>query len=421
VQVRTHKEADGRHRLDANDVIDAVAFIFHRADQERLPCVVNLSLNTMSGPHDGDGHFERRLRHLARSGDAGPEMKGRAVVVAAGNVPFWDDASLQWQHIFDNVSSDRPFEFYWSPPQAAPDRTRNSVEIWYDAKDAWLQVSLTPPREQALEPIGPGLAANLTRDGKVYGSIVGSRVRPEMRDKMPVEKEGGAQPRPVALPDGDLTNGRHVILLEIDPQAAATGVWKVRLEIVDKLGEPVRPGDPRWVAFHAWLERDDEGQSGIRRTAEPTEIRGKDFDSTIGTLSCGEDPIVVAAYDASTSQIKPWLQSGRGPRRVGGADKPDISAPGYRVFLVKAKTSIQCQIESGTSLAAPFVTGTIACLYEVAPQATLAMITGALFSTARKGLEGDPHATWTPCLGHGQLRPREAVARIKTMTGVDNT
>ncbi len=62
--------------LDA-DVVDGVDYIFRRASQFGLPCVVNLSLGTHYGPHDGTGPFEAAIANLT-----GP---GRIVVGAAGN------------------------------------------------------------------------------------------------------------------------------------------------------------------------------------------------------------------------------------------------------------------------------------------------------------------------------------------------
>ena len=68
---------------------------------------------------------------------------------------------------------------------------------------------------------------------------------------------------------------------------------------------------------------------------------------------------------------------------------------------------------SGTSLAAPFVTGAIACLYEASPGAPLATIKDALFKTARKEPVGDSSTDWNPTFGHGRMFPSEAVAWIK--------
>ncbi len=59
------------------DVLDGVDYIFRRASALGLPCVVNLSLGSHYGPHDGTGPFEASIANLT-----GP---GRIVVGAAGN------------------------------------------------------------------------------------------------------------------------------------------------------------------------------------------------------------------------------------------------------------------------------------------------------------------------------------------------
>jgi hypothetical protein len=409
VQVRTHEQSDGRKVLDANDVVDAVAYIFHIADARNQPCVVNLSLNTMSGPHDGDGHFERRLSALLKSGRAGPLMKGRAVTIAAGNLPDHRREKRQWQHIAGKVLPSRPFEFYWLPP-GATDKTRNSVEIWYDAADVWLQVTLVSPTCETFGPINPGLAAELSINGRVCGSIIGSRSRPRMVDQV----KGGQATQPLPGPSDDHVQGRNVILLVLDPVAAAMGAWKAVLSAVDKSDGGLPPDDPRAVAFHAWLERDDEGQSGISRASPPKAICPEDRASTIGTLSCGDDAIVVGAYDTQWSPAMHWWHSAHGPPRNASVGKPDISAPGVSLLLINStrdKLDRRGSIRDGTSLAAPLVAGTIACLYEIDPQAELSTIKSALFDTARTSLSTGTN--FDPQLGHGRLNPRGAVAFMR--------
>ncbi|MSP26457.1 MAG: serine protease [Myxococcales bacterium] len=62
------------------DIINAARFIFDRADALHMPAVVNVSLGSDYGPHDGTSELERGLAALI--GDGEP---GRAMVVAAGN------------------------------------------------------------------------------------------------------------------------------------------------------------------------------------------------------------------------------------------------------------------------------------------------------------------------------------------------
>lgn len=416
VQVRTH--GNGRKALDVNDVVDAVAFIFHFADSVGKACVVNLSLNTMSGPHDGDGYFERRLASLLRSGSAGPEMRGRAVVVAAGNVP--DNASelLRWQHLSDSVQPGRAAEFHWRVD--AHDRTPNSVEIWYTAAGALLQVWLQPPDGARLGPVLPGRAAELLVGDKVCGSVIGSRVRPAMSDDAALKGK--------AMPGSDSVDGRHVILVEIEPDFAQESYWTIVLEVVDRNGAKLSSGAP--IDFHAWLERDDEGQSGLcrRRLDDPIvpgqqAIAPQDRLSTIGTLSCGADAIVVGAYSTSSSGIGDAL-TGCGPAR-GGREKPDLAAPGNELRVIVSAKGLSdpgsCSAESGTSLAAPFVTGAIACMYQAAdeiakaagsvppPRVKLDTVRMALTCTARP-----PESPWNQALGHGRLNTAAALDYLRS-------
>lgn len=70
VFVKTDWSSDG--------IIDAMEYIFDRADDLGLPAVVNLSLGTQLGAHDGTDPMEEAIDSLVSNG-------GRAVVVAAGN------------------------------------------------------------------------------------------------------------------------------------------------------------------------------------------------------------------------------------------------------------------------------------------------------------------------------------------------
>ena len=398
VHVRLQVTADGRRILDMNDVVDAVAFIFHVAEQANLPCAVNLSLNTMNGPHDGDGYFERRLASLLRSGSAGPHAEGRAVVVAAGNLPDSSVQALRWQHLIDDVAGGAPVAFHWC--MASQDPTRNFVEIWYDATDALLQVTLVSPEGEVLGPVAPGEAAELMEGAEWRGTVIGSRPASEAETGFVPAADGAAV--------------RHVILLQLEGPAEGPAEWQVRVELA-----PNAPAGAS-VRFDAWLERDDEGPSGLSRDSPPTQaVHPRDFRCTVGTLSCGHDPIVVGAYSTFSSRPSAWGLSGHGPSRRGDIFKPDIAAPGHFVTLVRSRQAFlpgPLTYVTGTSVAAPFVTGTIACVYQRDPKATLAQVRAALIQAARPlpgaaivPTPGAP-ATWSPDLGHGCLDPAAVLA-----------
>lgn len=62
-----------------NNVVDAVDYIFKKADAMGKPCVVNTSLGTYYGSHDGKDLSAKMIDFLL------DERKGRALVAAAGN------------------------------------------------------------------------------------------------------------------------------------------------------------------------------------------------------------------------------------------------------------------------------------------------------------------------------------------------
>lgn len=403
VHVRERTHGDLRV-LDMNDVVDAVAFVFHVAESRQQPCVVNLSLNTMSGPHDGDGYFDRRLASLLRSGSAGAEARGRAVVIAAGNLPANQVQKVRWQHLGGEVEAGTPLTFFWR--MAAQDSSRNMVEIWYDATDAWLQVTLVSPEGGQLGPVRPGRAAEVMEGSEWRGSVIGSRLMPKLRANDVVAQDG--------VEETDETAGRHVILLQLDAMAPSEVQWKVILEVAP--GTQQAPPEGARVKFDAWLERDDQGPSGLSRHHPAQDVHALDKPCTIGTLSCGEDAIVVGAYSTfNANEPQPWGLSGHGPTRRGDLRKPDLAAPGHHLELVRSRGGHQVPVQvapsTGTSFAAPFVTGTIAGIYQLDPRATLADVRRALTETARP-MPGMP-AGWTSDLGHGCLDPAAVLDRFR--------
>src|SRR5262249_30354259 len=62
------------------DVVHAASFVYERAEATGMPAVINLSLGSDFGAHDGSSAIEQGLSSLV-----GSDHPGRALVVAAGN------------------------------------------------------------------------------------------------------------------------------------------------------------------------------------------------------------------------------------------------------------------------------------------------------------------------------------------------
>src|SRR5882757_5952554 len=118
----------GKNFGDSVQLLEALNFVFQKAGTK--PCVINVSLGTNGGPHDGTTLVEQGIDSLVR------QQPNRAVVVAASN-SFADGIHAQ-----GTVPSSGSFDVPWIVgPQ---DFTDNEFELWY-GHDGRLEVELIDP------------------------------------------------------------------------------------------------------------------------------------------------------------------------------------------------------------------------------------------------------------------------------------
>jgi subtilisin family serine protease len=350
-------------------VLDGVSYVFWRARQEGLPAVVNLSLNGNSGPHDGttpiDIAFDRLLR-----------QPKRAIVVSAGN---YRDAGL---HASGAVAHYAPRTLTWRFREA--DRSPNQLEIWHEATDGDgdLEVILIAPSGEESDPIRPGAVHALQRGGERIGLAIGSRL--------------------------DTGSDARRIVIRLEPRGREEE-WRIRLRV---------PASNGGVHFHAWIERDDSGQSHFIR-------HDADEFCTLGSLACGARTIVVGAYHALLDSRKSAHYSSQGPTRLN-RHKPDVSAPGHKIWAARSKgyrlwspgnpwRTAGTIAKSGTSMAAPHATGVVALLLQQAPATPLDDIAATLRATARRP-EGD-HRNWDAGYGAGRIDAGAALGQLAPRPG----
>jgi endonuclease G len=111
--------------------------------------------------------------------------------------------------------------------------------------------------------------------------------------------------------------------------------------------------------------------------------------------------ITVGAVDASMP-IKVGPFSSYGPTR-DRRNKPDVVAPGVQVQAARGGTFDDIRPESGTSMAAPHVTGAIALLLSRAarPQSGLPIPTASQVGAALRQMAGNSIGSFTPSHGYG--------------------
>jgi subtilisin family serine protease len=299
---------DSVRLLEALDYVDKTA--------NGRPWVVNLSVGSTAGSHDGTSLVEQGMHELLRLGPS------RAIVQSAGNYRAANLAVEGWLRDGEHRDLD------WMVDPA--DTTANELDAWYSGKDRFL-VAICAPGERRFSEVKLGEVADVTHRGTTVGRIYHRKNDPNNHDN-------------------------HVELFL--QQGAPSGTWRVRL-----IGDYVISG-----RFHAWIERDLARPGAQSRfDAKITSTR-----FTLGTIATSPLPITVGAYDAGSDDKPPAHFSSLGPTRDGRTDKPELLAPGVKVVAARSipRNATRQQglliARSGTSMAAPHVTGVVAAMLEAA-------------------------------------------------------
>ena len=98
-----------------DDIISSTDSMFAFASTQRKPCVINLSLGSNYGPHDGSDSYSLALEALAKADS------GRAIVIAAGN------STTLFPHLGYTLSSDTNFT-YLTASTAYPVYTQTYIQ-----------------------------------------------------------------------------------------------------------------------------------------------------------------------------------------------------------------------------------------------------------------------------------------------------
>ncbi len=350
---------------DSVRLLEAVDFIARTAGDR--PWVINLSMGRHGGPHDGTTLTELALDELLSAGN------GRFIAQSAGN---YHQARTHASGVLRPGESSG-LRFVTDPADTTP----NELEVWYDGADEFT-VRIDPPGTTGAPDVHLGDTADLDVDGQVVGRIYHRAHDPN--------------------------NGGHHVDAFLYPYAPA-GEWRVTLE-----GRRVSSG-----RYDAWLER-DEACSRCQARFVPADASPA---CTTGTIANGHLPLVVGAYDAHSPFRPPGRSSSAGPTR-DDRSKPDLAAPGVGVLAARSaqrdseRSPGLLVRKTGTSMAAPHVTGAVAlCLEAAGHRLGAAEIRRLVLETTDPPVP-NPAAPTSPAssrnrLGHGYLNIPALVTAVR--------
>lgn len=298
---------------DSVTLLEAIDFISKVAGKR--PCVINCSIGRTGGAKDGKSPVERGLDAFLQW------TPGRAICQSTGN--YFQSMT----HASGKVKQGESVTLNWLTDAA--DRTPNEMEIWYSGRDKFI-IEIVPPNSDPIESVPLGKNRTIEISGVEVGRIYHR--------------------------DHDPNNGDNHVDIFLYPEAPA-GRWQVNV-----IGEGVAVGD-----FHAWIERDAACQHCQSR------FDPKDADTyfTTGTICNGFYTIAVGAYNPHSPDRQIGVFSSSGPTR-DGRKKPNLAAPGVSILAPRSAhrdPEIEVPLyvrRSGTSMAAPHVTGACALVFQAA-------------------------------------------------------
>jgi minor extracellular serine protease Vpr len=285
------------------EIMLAVKYVIEKAMELGKPIAINISLGMSEGPHDGTSLLEQYLDDAA--------LLWRCnIVVGAGN------EGAARNHTMGVVEQGGINEFQF---QIGESVSYYKLSIWISFIDN-MEFEIVSPSGASTGILSypQGAQSYILGSTEVFTTFVG--------------------PSPL---NGDIEFA--VFLIPLRSAFISPGVWTVRI-----YGREIVLGD-----YHVWGPTSDT--AGIDNYIL-TNVSG----ITITTPATAQFVISVGAYNSRTQQIAPF--SGRGFSRDDKVIKPDLVAPGVNIIAPSYTGGYQ-QL-SGTSMATPHVTGSVALIME---------------------------------------------------------
>lgn len=289
----------GQYALSTN-IMRGLKFLVDKGKELAKPLVVNISLSTNDGAHNGSSLLEQYISTIAT-------LERITIAIAAGNE---GDAA---HHIGGDLSGEK----------------RVLINIAEDEAAVILNLYKPVLSEIAIRIISPTAATSgdiIVREGYSEGLIGRDRYQIFYTGPKPFDLIGEIS---ISL----LTNGQYI----------SSGQWEVRISLLNEYTG----------LFDIWLPI-SEGLNVNTKFLQPTVL------NTLGIPATVSNIIAVGSYNYVTNNISSF--SGRGRPAIFQTVRPDLVAPGENISSATPNRSFDTK--SGTSMATPHVAGIAALMME---------------------------------------------------------
>lgn len=354
-------------------VIDGIKYVFDYAESVGKPCVVNISLGTHLGPHDGTSATDRALAELV-----GP---GRIIVGAAGN-----EGATQVHASKTFKEGDTMMKTMIGFNDASAGAKTARIDIWSD-KDAVLKVKavVVDTNDGSILAESSEVATDGAADMK-YTFPDGCGVEGNVQMALQVDSHND-RPEVLALyRTSSFENNRRIGLVVTGSEGSTVHMWNC-----DVTGNFLSEGKAGWTdgdANYTIAEIGGISPDVITAGSYNTKDSYQNFMGNVYDLN----PEVVGNLGERS------LFSSCGPT-TDGRYKPDVAAPGCAIVSATSKyyqgffplTTVDkssygndyYDVNMGTSMSSPFVAGTVALWLQANPTLTPADIRSILNASSR--------------------------------------
>jgi ribosomal protein L27 len=340
----------------------ALGFIKDFANNK--PIVINISHGINCGSHDGKSNFEIMIEEFLESGG----KEGVAIVKSAGN------ERLTKRHKKIEIKSSNSYRLKLSYIET--EREKDQIDIWF-SPNPFLEFRLINSNNISTKWINR-ICKNENKifDANYSASLLYRQGRYNGDSNLSIFIE--RKPIPANL------------------NSVQRGTWILEIKTTSiKMDCPV---------IHAWIEM------GVKDSLCFLDKDGADEFVTITTPGTAENVIVVSSVKYESDSFSTHRDSSCGPTR-SDRRKPDISAPGFKIIAAEAGTVDGVCEKTGTSHAAPHVTGAIALLLSAMNKQNRQLTASQIRKEVTMAISDDV-STWNEAMGFGVLNVHELFQRF---------